>query len=128
MIGFYVLVGFLILVVAGCCAFWFFCVESVVSKAISVIVDIVLIIGIIFGSQFYLTTAGGLRMQKSWTSEVNNGIERTVTIYDINGKEIKQYAGKFDVDYDSSRIIFDDEKGKRHVIYYTTGTVTIDER
>lgn len=48
-------------------------------------------------------------------------------MYDINGKVIKAYDGKFDVDYDSNRMIFDDN-GKRHVIYYTTGTVTIDEK
>jgi len=82
------------------------------------------IIGIIcwwlFGTQ------AGSRSIKTLRSNVS-GIERTVTVYDINGKEIKSYTGKFDVEYDDSRILFDDEEGKRHVIYYTTGTVIIDE-
>lgn len=29
--------------------------------------------------------------------------------------------------YKCDRILFDDEQGKRHVIYYPTGTVTVDE-
>lgn len=29
--------------------------------------------------------------------------------------------------YDSERIIFDDETGKRHIIYFITSTVIIDE-
>ena len=27
-----------------------------------------------------------------------------------------------------SYILFDDEEGKRHIIYYTTGTITVDEK
>lgn len=93
-----------------------------------VVTCVVLLIAIIGGSQFYLNgTENGERMKKSWVSETGGGIERVVTVYDINGKVIKTYDGKFDVDYDSNRMIFDDN-GKRHVIYYTTGTVTIDEK
>lgn len=128
MIGFYILVVFGCILVAGLCALWFFHAESMTNRAFSVIVAIAGIIGVIMLSRFYLSTASGQRMQKSWVSEVSNGIERTVTVYDINGKVIKQYSGKFDVDYDESRIIFDDESGKRHIIYYTTGTVIIDEK
>ena len=29
---------------------------------------------------------------------------------------------------DENRILFDDEDGKRHVIYYPTGTIIIDEK
>lgn len=79
-----------------------------------------LIVWWLFGTQ------SGQRSIKTLKSNVS-GIERTVTVYDINGDVIKEYIGKFDVDYDSSRILFDDEEGKRHVIYYTTGTVIIDE-
>ncbi len=61
-------------------------------------------------------------------SNTAGGITRIVTVYDVNGKEIQKYEGKFDVAYDSNRIKFDDEQGKRHIIYYTTGTITIDEK
>ena len=55
------------------------------------------------------------------------GIQRKVTVYDMEGDIIKEYEGKFDVDYDNDRIIFDDEHGLRHIIYYPTGTVIIDD-
>ena len=42
-----------------------------------------------------------------------------------NKREVK---GKFNVDYNNSRIIFDDENGKRHIIYYSVATVVIDEK
>ena len=49
----------------------------------------------------------------------------------INGgvaeKPIQKYDGEFDVTYDNDRILFDDEKGLRHIIYYPTGTVIVDE-
>lgn len=71
-------------------------------------------------------TESGKRALKSQESDFNGGVERTVEVYDVTGNLIKQYEGKFDVSYDNDRIIFDDEKGNRHVIYYPTGTVIID--
>ncbi len=72
-------------------------------------------------------TEEGRRSIKDFQSNVGGGIERVVKVYDMEGDLIASYQGRFDVAYDSSRIIFDDENGKRHIIYYTTGTVIIDE-
>ena len=77
---------------------------------------------------FYANTAIGRRALKSQKSNFNNGIQRTVRVYDVEGDIIEEYEGKFDIEYDSDRILFDDEHGKRHIIYYTTGTVIIDEK
>lgn len=77
---------------------------------------------------YYNATASGKRAFKSQKSELENGIERVVTVYDMEGDVIKVYDGKFDITYDNDRILFDDEQGKRHVIYYPTGTVTVDEK
>lgn len=77
---------------------------------------------------FYANTATGKRALKSQKSNFQNGIERTVRVYDVEGDLIQQYEGKFDIEYDSDRILFDDENNKRHIIYYTTGTVIIDEK
>lgn len=62
-----------------------------------------------------------------------SGIDRTVTVYDINGEEVAKYTGRFDVfDVEESsqesvvKIKFDCN-GKRHIIYAQTGTVLIDE-
>lgn len=77
---------------------------------------------------YYHNTESGKRSLKSWKSETTQGIDRIVTVYDFEGDVIATYEGKFDIDYDESRIIFDDQDGKRHIVYYTTGTVTIDEK
>lgn len=56
------------------------------------------------------------RQMKSISSDVNGGIERTVTLYDYNGKEIKSWHGKFDIESNDQEIFFDDEQGKRVII------------
>ena len=58
---------------------------------------------------------------------MNGGIKRKVAVYDIEGDIIAEYQGSFDIEYDDDRILFDDENGLRHIIYYPTGTVVIDE-
>ena len=74
-------------------------------------------------------SASGQRALKDQQSNLSGGIERTVSVYDINGELIEQYSGKFDIGTDrSSYILFDDEQGKRHIIYYTTGTIIVDEK
>lgn len=93
------------------------------------IISVVLIAAIGIGMHWYYNnTASGKRAYKSQESNFGGGIERTVKIYDVNGELITEYEGKFDITYDDNRILFDDENGKRHVIYYPTGTVVIDER
>ena len=89
-----------------------------------ILLSAVLLAGMLF---YFNGTASGKRAFKSQESNFNNGIQRTVEVYDATGGLIKTYNGKFDVKYDSDRILFDDENGKRHVIYYPTGTVIIDE-
>lgn len=76
-----------------------------------------------------MNTESGKRAFKDQQSNLSGGIERTVTVYDINGNVIKEYSGKFDVETDrESYILFDDEDGNRHMIYYTTGTIIVDEK
>lgn len=77
---------------------------------------------------YFGSTEKGKRAMKSQESNFNGGIERTVKVYDIKGDIIAEYEGKFDVDYSQNRIIFDDENGKRHIIYYNMATVVIDEK
>lgn len=93
-----------------------------------------LIAAIIFGAIFivspivYMNTEAGARALKDQQSNFNAGIERIVKVYDVNGKLIEQYEGRFDVETTSSYVLFDDENNKRHMIYYTTGTIIIDEK
>lgn len=94
--------------------------RKTIIRIISCICIIVLLVSI-FGRESFK------RYFKTLFSDFSGGLNRTVTIYDINGNETKSYTGKFDVDYDNDRIIFDDENGKRHMIFIKTGSVTIDE-
>ena len=99
------------------------------SVAISMAVSVVLVVFVLIGMLFYYNnTASGKRAYKTQESNFKNGIERIVEVYDATGNLLKTYNGKFDISYDDNRIIFDDENGKRHVIYYPTGTEIVDEK
>lgn len=77
---------------------------------------------------YFGNTEKGKRAMKTQESNLNGGIERTVKVYDVKGDIIAEYEGEFDIDSNENRIIFDDENGKRHIIYYKTATVVIDEK
>ena len=64
---------------------------------------------------------------KTATSDLNGGLHREVIVYDAVGNELFRQVGKFDVDYEAERILYDDESGNRHVIYFKTGTVIVNE-
>lgn len=61
---------------------------------------------------------------KSTVSNVTGGLNRTVTVYDYNGQEIKSWSGKFDVTEDDNEVYFDDENDKRVIIQ---GGIVINE-
>lgn len=79
---------------------------------------------VLLGGIFVFNTASVQREIKSWHSEINGGLERTVTVYDYNGKEIRHWTGKFDVSASENETYFDDENGKRVVIH---GGIVINE-
>lgn len=102
--------------------------ESIPGKILGIIICIAITVGIWVAGWFYCThTEGGKRALKTQQSNLNGGIERRVLVYDVSGNVIADYQGKFDIEYDDDRILFDDEEGLRHIIYYPTGTVIIDE-
>lgn len=131
MITSYVVMGVVGLIGLGVSAFLIYMIkeEGGVGNIIGLLVTLVITISICGGIYWWLNnTEGGKRAIKDTKSNLSGGVERVVTVYDFNGDVLQEYSGKFDVDYDSERIKFDDENGKRHVIYYKTGTVIIDER
>lgn len=96
--------------------------------AITAIGSTILIIAMWFGGIWYYTsTESGKRAVKSQDSNFHGGIEREVIVYDMEGDEIERFRGRFDVDYSDERIMFDDENGNRHVIYFKSGTVIVNE-
>ena len=98
---------------------------AVTSFIIGVIIGAILIVGPIV----YSNTESGKRALKDQNSNFNSGIERVVSVYDVNGKLIEKYEGRFDVETNHDNyILFDDEEGRRHIIFYKTGTVIVDEK
>lgn len=84
--------------------------------------------GLTFWHLYY--TESGKRAQKSFHSEAGGGLHRVVKVYDMQGEQIAEYKGKFDLEEQQTdgvtKIKFDNN-GKRHIIYCSTGTVIIDE-
>ena len=73
-------------------------------------------------------TAQCSRACKDMDSNYNGGLHRTVKVYDIDGDLVAEYTGKFDIETDhETYILWDDEMGKRHIIYFSTFNVIIDE-
>lgn len=125
MIATWVFVILTALIGIGICVWIGFNSDSIIGIVITAAITVAICGGLLW---FLYGTEAGSRAIKDTKSNIDGGIERVITVYDVSGEVVKQYEGKFDVDYDSERIRFDDEKGKRHVIYYKTGTVIVDEK
>lgn len=55
------------------------------------------------------------RSVKSMSSDIGGGLDRTVTLYDNTGKEIKSWHGKIDLESNDQEVFFD-LNGKRVII------------
>lgn len=95
--------------------------KSIMKKAMIIAVTICIVL---LGGVFVFNTSSTQRQMKSLRSDIGGGLERTVTVYDYNGKEIRHWTGKFDVSESESETYFDDEDGKRVVIH---GGIVINE-
>ena len=80
-------------------------------------------------SCWYLTFTECVRRKvKYFTGHVSGVITRHVRVYDFSGGLLEEYKGTFDIETTNDKyILFDDENNLRHIIYFTTGTVIIDE-
>lgn len=85
---------------------------AVAKLLVYALIIVIIIIGIGF-----LFPSSTRRNIKSMVSDYTGGLNRTITLYDYNGNKIKSWTGKFDVDDNESRVFFDDEDGKRVIIY-----------
>lgn len=123
-------IGFAVIVATLGCIYWFIFTDSyykstkIVWGIICGGIAVVALIGMLW---YYGNSEWGRRALKSQRSNLEGGITREVKVYDVTGNLIQKYSGKFDIEYDDDRILFDDEDGKRHTIYYPTGTVIVDE-
>ena len=82
------------------------------------------------GSWYFNNTASGARALKEQQSNLNNGLNREITIIAADGREVFHYKGKCDIetDHEDNYILFEGEDGLRRMIYYgVTDTVLILE-
>lgn len=133
-IGAWILVALLLIVLGTIAALLFYAAHDEESAGYAVAGAATLLLAIILCGIFIWyrgNSASGQRALKDQQSDLQGGISRTVTVLDISGKQIAKYSGKFDIETgnsdNASYVLFDDENGKRHIIYYTTGTIIIDE-
>lgn len=124
--GILMLVGVLVTIFIGADC------DSATGWIISGLVSIIAIGVIMAVTGWYNTnTAAGKRAVKDFKSNVNNGIEREIIITAEDGREIFRYDGKIDIEsnHEDNYIKFDDERGKRYIIYYgIQDTITIIEK
>lgn len=50
-------------------------------------------------------------------SDVNGGMQRTITVYTADGKELVTYKGKIDIDTNEGGYVKFDFNGKRYMYY-----------
>ena len=103
---------------------------ALIALAATIIICIVTVIGISWKNT---NTADGIRAYKDFTSNLNNGLNREVTITAEDGRQIFHYEGKIDIetkhDGNANYILFESEKGQRYIIYYgIQDTVLIIEK
>jgi hypothetical protein len=103
--------------------------EGKTKTIIGIIATVVVAIIIVVIALIVSKTEYGKRLIKDTKSNFQGGIDRTIVVYDFEGDEISRYEGKFDIDSSSEgELKFEDENGKRHIIYYSTGTIFVDEK
>lgn len=78
----------------------------------------------IFAVVLGLTLCIGITGCASWDravtdmkSDVNGGIQRTITVYTADGKELATYEGKIDIKTNDGEYVKFDFDGKRYIYY-----------
>lgn len=107
-------IAFIIIVIgifSTCLLTWDF---SPGAFAVSIVLSVILFLGMHW---YYSNTASGQRALTDEQSELNNGLERIVTVYTADGDIIAQYEGRIDIEgNDGGYVIFDFE-GRRYTYY-----------
>lgn len=57
------------------------------------------------------------RMVTDMKSDVNGGMQRTITVYTADGKELATYEGKIDIETNDGGYVKFDFNGKRYIYY-----------
>ncbi|TWW13157.1 hypothetical protein LABALGNA3A7_09630 [Dellaglioa algida] len=89
---------------------------------------IIVLMGIVLLAVGLSGCASWNRMTKNINSDVSNGLERDIKVYNADGKKIFEQKGKFDVKHSDHSLQYIDQQNKKHNIYMGDNTtVTVDE-
>lgn len=121
-IGEWILVVVLAIIGIGCVAYGIYdrhTPKAIIGGIACVCISIILIFAC---NWYHKNTASGVRSYKDFTSEMENGIDREITITAEDGREIFHYEGKVDIETahegNANYICFETQDGKRYLIYY----------
>lgn len=68
------------------------------------------------------------RMKKEWSSDMEGGLQRKMTIYSESGDVLAEYEGKFDISYSDGRIKFMENGKMRNIYLGNSATVIVEEQ
>lgn len=92
--------------------------ESVAGKVIGASCAVLAAVLTLFGMLWYYgNTASGQRALVDQKSDLNNGLERTITVYTADGKVLAQYTGEIDIEGNDGGYVLFDFDGKRYTYY-----------
>lgn len=113
----WITVIFLVALIIAMAGFILWDTYSSAAKIIGTLVTIAICVAIILGFHwYYANTATGKRAMIDQKSNLQNGIERIVTVYTADGKQLAQYKGKIDISDNDGYVKFDFD-GKRYIYY-----------
>lgn len=89
------------------------------------------ILAFALGVTLCLGMTGCSSLERSVTdfkSDINGGMQRTITVYTADGKELATYKGKIDIETNDGGYVKFDFNGKRYIYYncFVESIATID--
>lgn len=88
------------------------------TRVFTIVIAVVLIIALWCSASWYFhSTASGQRALTDQKSELNGGLDRTITVYTANGDVIASYTGKIDIEANDGGYIKFDYEGNRYIYY-----------
>lgn len=133
-IGNWIFIAIVFIIGAGLASYCIFAGEDYTAGFVILIITIAICVAFMIGlSWWHNNTANGQRAMKDYTSNMEGGLNREITITAEDGRLIYHYEGKVDIetrhDGNANYILFEGEDGLRRIIYYgVQDTVLIEEK
>ena len=133
-IGNWIFIAIVFIIGAALAAYCIFAGEDYTAGFVILIITIAICVAFMVGlSWWHNNTANGQRAMKDYTSNMEGGLNREITITAEDGRLIYHYEGKVDIetrhDGNANYILFEGEDGLRRIIYYgVQDTVLIEEK